>query len=168
MAMCRDSGAGRARTPAREGWLPGSIAVRGTKQSSEHRGIRRIEGRGPSMSSDFASRLWALGLAMTTLCASVERAAAQDGPLTSHVISGSKEYQSEASIKPFVADLAKQYRVTVTASWGTDGGASLDDLDALKEADLLLIFTRRMKLPEEQMKPIRAHWEAGKPIVAIR
>jgi hypothetical protein len=36
-------------------------------------------------------------------------------PLTVHVISGSKEYQSEASLKPFLADLEKQYPVTVTA-----------------------------------------------------
>ena len=89
-------------------------------------------------------------------------------PLTIHVISGSKEYQSEASLKPFVADLEKQYRVTITASWGTDGGETLANVDALKNAELLLIFTRRMKLPEEQLKPIRAHWEAGRPIVGIR
>jgi hypothetical protein len=43
-------------------------------------------------------------------------------PLTVHVISGSKEYQSEASLKPFLADLEKHYRVTVTASWGSDPG----------------------------------------------
>jgi len=30
------------------------------------------------------------------------------------------------------------------------------------------IFARRMKLPEDQMKPIRAHWEAGRPLVGIR
>jgi hypothetical protein len=36
-------------------------------------------------------------------------------PQTVHVVSGSKEYQSEASLKPFLADLEKQYRVTVTA-----------------------------------------------------
>jgi hypothetical protein len=41
-------------------------------------------------------------------------------------------------------------------------------LDALKNADLLLLFARRMKLPEDQMKLIRAHWEAGRPIVGIR
>jgi type 1 glutamine amidotransferase len=89
-------------------------------------------------------------------------------PLAVHVISGSKEYQSEASLKPFLADLEMHYRVTVTASWGTDGGSTLENLDALKNADVLLIFSRRMKLPEDQMKPIRAHWEAGRPIVGIR
>jgi len=93
---------------------------------------------------------------------------AATSPLTVHVISGSKEYQSEASLRPFLAELEKSYRVTVTASWGTDGGETLENVDALKNADLLLLFARRMKLPEEQMKPIRAHWEAGRPIVGIR
>jgi type 1 glutamine amidotransferase len=89
-------------------------------------------------------------------------------PLTVHVISGSKEYQSKTSLKPFLADLEKHYRVTVTASWGTDGSETLENLDALKNADVLLLFARRMKLPEDQMKPIRAHWDAGRPIVGIR
>src|SRR5688572_13449029 len=75
-------------------------------------------------------------------------------PLAIHVVSGSKEYQSEASLKPFLADLERQYRVTVAASWGTDGGESLDNLSALKDADVLLLFARRMKLPEDQMKAI--------------
>jgi type 1 glutamine amidotransferase len=89
-------------------------------------------------------------------------------PLVLHVISGSKEYESEASLRPFLADLQKRYRVTVTASWGTDGGETLDNLDELKKADVLLLFARRMKLPEDQMKLIRAHWEANRPIVGIR
>jgi type 1 glutamine amidotransferase len=89
-------------------------------------------------------------------------------PLTVHVISGSKEYRSEESLKPFLAELEKRYRVSVTASWGADGGESLENLEALKDADVLLLFARRMKLPEEQMKLIRAHWEAGKAVVGVR
>lgn len=89
-------------------------------------------------------------------------------PLTVHVISGSKEYRSEESLKPFVAELEKRYKVTVTASWGQDGGDHLDNLGDLARADVLLLFAHRMNLPEAQMKLIRAHWEAGKPIVGIR
>jgi type 1 glutamine amidotransferase len=32
----------------------------------------------------------------------------------------------------------------------------------------MLIYMRRMDLPPEQMALIRAHWEAGKPIVGLR
>lgn len=85
-----------------------------------------------------------------------------------HVISGSAEYKSEESLKAFQKELEKAYKVTVTASWGKDGGKSLDNLDALKDAELLILFARRMSLPEDQMKLVRAHWEAGKPVVGIR
>lgn len=93
---------------------------------------------------------------------------ADDAPLTVHFISGCNEYKSEPSLKEFKEHLEKNYKVTVTASWGKDGGASLENLDALSKADVLLVFARRTKLPEEQMKVIRAHWEKGKPVVGIR
>src|SRR3954462_2461346 len=82
-------------------------------------------------------------------------------PLTIHVISGSKEYRSEESLKPFLADLEKRYKVTVTASWGRDGGDHLDNLGALARGNVRLLCARRLKLPEAEMKLIRAHWEAG-------
>ena len=94
--------------------------------------------------------------------------AQQDKPLSIHIISGSREYKSEPSLKAFKAFLEGQYRVKVTASWGHDGIKELDNLDALKDAELMLIFTRRMKLGEDQMAIIRAHWEQGKPIVGLR
>src|SRR3982750_2777864 len=91
-----------------------------------------------------------------------------DAPLRVHMISGSKEYASEQSLKGFREELERRYRVTVTASWGQDEGTSLDNLQDLAKAEVLLLFARRMKLPEEQMKLIRAHWEAGRPIVGVR
>ena len=88
-------------------------------------------------------------------------------PLRVHFISGSKEYGSEPSLKEFAGYLTKQ-GVTCTASWAQDGGKELPNVDAIPAADLLIVFTRRMKLPEEQMKVVRAHWEAGKPVIGLR
>src|SRR5688572_33428334 len=93
---------------------------------------------------------------------------AADAPLRVHVISGSKEYASEPSLKQFKEELERTDNVTVTASWGQDEGVSLDGLEDLERAEVLLLFARRMKLPEAQMKLIRAHWEAGKPVVGVR
>lgn len=89
-------------------------------------------------------------------------------PLRIHVISGSREYKSEESLKVFMPWLEKHYDIKWTASWGRDGIQDLPDIDKLPDADVMLIFTRRMKLPAEQMKLIRAHWKAGKPIVGLR
>jgi type 1 glutamine amidotransferase len=89
-------------------------------------------------------------------------------PLTIHIISGCAEYKSEESLKEFQSHLEKNFNVRVTASWGKDGIMQLENLDALKEADVLLLFARRMKLAEEQMAIIRKHWEQGKAVVGVR
>jgi len=41
-------------------------------------------------------------------------------------------------------------------------------VEALKEADLLVLFSRRRFPPQEQMVAIRAHLAAGKPLLGIR
>ncbi|MEX2214657.1 MAG: ThuA domain-containing protein [Phycisphaeraceae bacterium] len=93
---------------------------------------------------------------------------AAETPLRIHIISGSNEYKSEASLKPFAAELAKKYHVSITASWVKDGATDLPEVERIKDADVLLAFTRRMKLPADQLAIVKAHWEAGKPIVGIR
>lgn len=85
-----------------------------------------------------------------------------------HFISGSNEYKSEASLKPFQEYLEKNYPVTVTASWVKDGASDLPEVDSIEKADVLLVFARRLKLPEDQEKKVTAHWEADKGIVGIR
>jgi len=41
-------------------------------------------------------------------------------------------------------------------------------VEALKDADLLMLFSRRRFPPKEQMAAIRAHLAAGKPLLGIR
>ncbi len=89
-------------------------------------------------------------------------------PLRIHLVSGAREYKSEPSLKAFKAHLEEHYDVTCTASWGHDGIKELENLDALRRADLLILFARRMKLTGEQMQVFRDHWKAGKPVIGIR
>ncbi len=108
-------------------------------------------------------------LRLAALCISTSLAALQAAePLHLHIISGSNEYKSEASLKPFAEKLAEDYGVQVTASWVKDGAKTLRDYEEIEKADVLLVFARRLKLPDDQMAPIRTHWEAGKGIVGIR
>ena len=93
---------------------------------------------------------------------------AADEPLSIHFISGSKEYKSEPSLQAFRKELGSRYRMSITASWVRDRAENLPGFEHVAQADLLLIFARRMKLPEEQMAVIRRHWDSGKPIVGIR
>ncbi|MFN4258154.1 MAG: ThuA domain-containing protein [Gemmataceae bacterium] len=116
---------------------------------------------------------WTL-LAVVAIGAGTAAARADDqkadpaAPLKIHIISGAGEYKSEPSLRAFKEYLEHHYQVSCTASWGRDGINRLDNLEQLPSADVLLIFARRMKLDEDQMKLIRRHWEQGKPIVGIR
>ena len=83
-----------------------------------------------------------------------------------HLI-GQGEYDAAKSLAEFKKHLEQNYLVACTASLGGNG-KSLDNLDALKSADLLVVYARRMNLPEEQMAIIRDHWEKGKPLVGLR
>jgi type 1 glutamine amidotransferase len=89
-------------------------------------------------------------------------------PLHIHILSASAEYKSEELLKAFVQRLEKTYRVKVTASWGKDKGADLPELDGLKDADLLIVFTRRITLPADQLAIVRKHYEGGKAVIGLR
>ena len=91
------------------------------------------------------------------------------GALSVHLISGSAEYESEPSLRAFQRTLEDDYEdIVVTASWGEDAGDHLHGICALAEADLVIIFSRRMELPEEQLEHILGHFEAEKPAIGIR
>ncbi len=89
-------------------------------------------------------------------------------PLKVHMISGSKEYKSEPSLKAFKTYLEAHYPVTCTLSLGQDGGKDLPNLEALDDADVMLVFCRRQKIDGEQIERIKAWCKAGKPVVGLR
>lgn len=92
-----------------------------------------------------------------------------DEPLRIHFVSGSAEYESEASLHQLQRVLSEDYdHISVTASWGEDSGDRLPGIEALAEADLLIVFTRRMVLPVEELGYIRAHFAAERPVIGIR
>jgi type 1 glutamine amidotransferase len=45
---------------------------------------------------------------------------------------------------------------------------SIPGLEALREADLAVLFVRRMTLPESELTEIRKYLDAGKPLLALR
>lgn len=92
-----------------------------------------------------------------------------EGPLHIHFISGSAEYNSESSLKEFKKKLQQKYEdINVTTSWGEDAGDDLPHIESLAEADLMIVFTRRMILPEEQLAHITAHVENEKPVIGLK
>ncbi|HET6247714.1 MAG TPA: ThuA domain-containing protein [Tepidisphaeraceae bacterium] len=50
----------------------------------------------------------------------------------------------------------------------SDSKTDLPGLEALKSADVLVMFMRRRSLPDAELKAFQAYFDAGKPVVGIR
>lgn len=92
------------------------------------------------------------------------------------LVSGDDEYRSEQAMPQLARILAKYhgFRTTVLFALDPDGTVNperkdnIPGLEALKTADLMILFTRFRDLPDEQMKHIVEYVEAGKPIIGVR
>ena len=93
------------------------------------------------------------------------------------LISGDEEYRSEEALPQLGKILAKRHGFKCTVLFAVDPATGTIDpknlsnipgLEALKTADLMIIFTRFRDLPDEQMRHIVEYVEAGKPIIGMR
>lgn len=119
------------------------------------------------------------GLVLTAWMLAGQAAAAQEAARRPHIvwIAGDEEYRSEEAL-PMLAKIAQEkhgFRCTVLqavnpATGEIDPGnqRNIPGLEALRSADLMVIFTRFRDLPDEQMRHIVKYVEAGKPVIGIR
>src|SRR6476469_420595 len=92
------------------------------------------------------------------------------------LVSGDEEYRSEEALPQLGKILAKHHGFKCTVLFAIDpksdennpSVSNIPGLEALKTADLMVIFTRYRHLPDEQMQHIVDYVEAGKPIVGMR
>jgi type 1 glutamine amidotransferase len=93
------------------------------------------------------------------------------------LISGDEEYRSEETLPALGKILAKHLGFKCTVLFPIDPrdgtinpnqNNNIPGLEALKSADLMIIFTRFRNLPDEQMKFIVDYVESGKPIIGLR
>jgi len=93
------------------------------------------------------------------------------------LVSGDEEYRSEELVPQLARILAVHhgFRCTVLFGINKETGEidpqTLDNipgLEALEDADLMVLFTRFRELPDDQMKRIIDYTNSGKPIVGLR
>ncbi len=93
------------------------------------------------------------------------------------LISGDEEYRSEETLPQLGKILATHHGFKCTVLFAIDPKTGLINpnvsnnipgLEALKTADLMVIFTRFRALPDEQMKHIQQYLLTGKPVIGIR
>jgi putative membrane-bound dehydrogenase-like protein len=89
------------------------------------------------------------------------------GPLRVCLVSGSLEYESDASLAAFQDWAEKTWNVKCFRAFRkTD--EDLPGLDQLASCDVLLLFTRRLKPPPDQLEHVKRFIAAGKPVVGVR
>jgi type 1 glutamine amidotransferase len=94
------------------------------------------------------------------------------------LVSGDEEYRSEQALTQFGKILAKRhgFRCTVLYPIDADHGGVINPEDVtnipglhqLEEADLMVIFTRFRRLPDEQMEHIDRYLKSGRPVLGLR
>ncbi len=91
-------------------------------------------------------------------------------------VTGDEEYRSEESMPMLGRILHRDYGFDVTVCYALDKDGtinpnileSITGLDAVNSADLLVMFTRFRKLPDDQLQRIVRYAESGKPMVGFR
>lgn len=92
------------------------------------------------------------------------------------LISGDEEYRSEEALPQLGKILSKHHGFKCTVLFAIDKDGTINPnrndnipgLEALKTADLMVIFTRFRNLPDDQMKHIDDYIASGKPVVGLR
>ena len=93
------------------------------------------------------------------------------------LISGDEEYRSEEALPQLGKILAVRHGFTCTVLFAINAETGLIDpmnqqnipgLEALDDADLMIIATRFRDLPDDQMKHIDDYLKSGKPLIGMR
>lgn len=93
------------------------------------------------------------------------------------LISGDEEYRSEESMPQLGRILSERHGFDCTVLFAVDPADgtinpnvnnNIPGLEALKDADLVIMCLRFRNLPDDQMKHIVDYVESGRPIVALR
>ncbi|HGY91549.1 MAG TPA: hypothetical protein ENK43_10285 [Planctomycetes bacterium] len=91
-------------------------------------------------------------------------------------VTGDEEYRSEESMPMLAAILERDFGFRCPVAYAlTDAGEidpnrldHIDGLDELKDADLMVLFTRFRRLPDDELKKILDYAESGRPLVGFR
>jgi len=92
------------------------------------------------------------------------------------LVSGDEEYRSEEALPMLARILSDRhgFRCTVLFAIDPDGTINPDNtgnipgLEALDDADMMVIFTRFRELPDEQMEHIVRFVDSGRPLLGLR
>jgi len=104
--------------------------------------------------------------------------AAETNARKPHVVfvTGDEEYRSEESMPMLAKILHRDFDFNVTVCYAMDKDGTINPnsvenitgLEAIDDADLVVVFTRFRRLPDDQLRHIVRFAESGKPMVGFR
>ena len=110
------------------------------------------------------TRFVVLAAGLSLGCANLHAAEAKP-----HIVllSGESLYGSATTLPSFAKRLEQEldYRCTVIVR---EEEHRFPSLDSLVQADLVIVFARRMQLPAEQLGLVKQYIESGKPVIGLR
>lgn len=79
-------------------------------------------------------------------------------------------YKATTTLPPFAKQLEDEgaYKTTVLTAEGKNEAASFPGLEALEDADLVVVFCRRLAIKPEQMAMLKGYLKKGKPLIGLR
>jgi type 1 glutamine amidotransferase len=84
------------------------------------------------------------------------------------LVSGEDEYHSAETLPAFAKSLEADHHFKTVYLERQSKPDTIAGLDALERADLLILFARRMTLPDDQLKAFQKYFESGKPVIGLR
>src|SRR3954453_18709791 len=104
-----------------------------------------------------------LGLARSFGNSAALYAAATDRkPLKLCMLSGSAEYKSNESLAAFQERVEKKFPIKCSRAFWTSK-TELPGLEALADSDVMLLFTKRLEIPADQLELVKKYCLAGRP-----
>lgn len=89
-------------------------------------------------------------------------------PPTIVLVSGEDEYQSAETLPTFAKFLETNHGCKTICLRRESKPDTIAGLEALERADLLILYARRMTLPDEQLKKFQNYFASGKPVIGLR
>jgi type 1 glutamine amidotransferase len=107
--------------------------------------------------------VWVTSLALVSSLPGDEKAKS----LNVCLVSGALEYDSDTSLAKLQTHLEKNYNVKCSRAF-IKSESDLPGLENLDACDVMVLYTRRLKITGEQLERVKKYCLAGKPIVGIR
>ena len=126
--------------------------------------------RGTEMVVEHIERYWCPSITSVDFLGGKPFRFQGDVPRRIAMIIGENEYQTSETLSEFARkELAwRGYDIRYVTSSSKEGDPEFQGIDHLRDADLILVSTRRRTPPKAMMELLRAHVAAGKPVVGIR